>query len=67
MALMWMDSGRWFVPLSHQNFSDPSSQAVDDSSFTSEPFLPGAPIDLLESGEFTTEVGTGDDPILILH
>jgi len=31
-------------------------QAVDDSSFTSEPFLPGAPIDLLESGEFNTEV-----------
>ena len=64
MALMWMDSGR-FVSLTHQNLFDPSSQAVDDSSFTSEPFLPGAPIDLLESGEFNTEVGTGDDPSLV--
>jgi len=31
-------------------------QAVDDSSFSSEPFLPGTPKDLLESGQFNTEV-----------
>ena len=31
-------------------------QAVDDSSFSSEPFLPGFPKDLLESGQFNTEV-----------
>ena len=31
-------------------------QAVDDSSFSSDPFLPGTPQDLLESGQFNTEV-----------
>jgi len=31
-------------------------QAVDDSSFSSDPFLLGSPKDLLESGQFNTEV-----------
>ena len=38
-------------------------QAVDDSSFSSDPFLPGTPQDLLESGQFNTEV---EFPALVL-
>ena len=47
--------GLWQVGFDFQwTLSDP--QAVDDSSFTSNPFLPGTPKDLLESGQFNTEV-----------
>merc|ERR1711953_1159798 len=40
----------------HGTHVDGLWQAVDDSSFTSNPFLPGTPKDLLESGHFNTEV-----------
>ena len=56
--------GIWQVGQMLTGFESLPHQAVDDSSFSSEPFLPGAPKDLLESGQFNTEVER--DPTLIL-
>ena len=49
--------GIWQVGQMLGGFVSDPHQAVDDSSFSSDPFLPGSPKDLLESGQFNTEVG----------
>ena len=58
--------GIWQVGQMLSGFESLPHQAVDDSSFSSEPFLPGAPKDLLESGQFNTEV-EGDPTLVLIH
>ena len=48
--------GLWQVGQMLSAFISRPHQAVDDSSFSSDPFLLGSPKDLLESGQFNTEV-----------